>query len=71
MDVVPDEFTIKTNRVEVDKETIDPLASLGMSEIPGVVVMDDAPASGGCWDFGGGSWLEVVVVVMMICCDLF
>ncbi|KAM0065441.1 putative ribosomal protein S17e [Helianthus debilis subsp. tardiflorus] len=71
MDVIPDEFTIKTDQVEVNKETIDLIASLGMSEIPGVVVMNDAPASGGCWDFAGGSWLVVVLVVMMIFCDLF
>ncbi|KAM7467792.1 hypothetical protein LguiB_015354 [Lonicera macranthoides] len=37
MDFVPDESAIKTDVIEVDKETYEMLASLGMSDIPGVV----------------------------------
>ncbi|PIA59250.1 hypothetical protein AQUCO_00400262v1 [Aquilegia coerulea] len=37
MDFVPEESAIKIDRIEVDKETIDMLAALGMSELPGVV----------------------------------
>nr|GMC84394.1 40S ribosomal protein S17 [Ipomoea batatas] len=61
MDFVPDESAIKTDRIEVDKETIDLLASLGMSELPGVVLKEEetvgiapAPAyGGGRGAFGG------------------
>ncbi|KAL7184945.1 hypothetical protein ACSBR2_026981 [Camellia fascicularis] len=37
MDFVPDESTIKTDIIEVDKETIDMLSALGMVDLPGVV----------------------------------
>ncbi|XP_010263064.1 PREDICTED: 40S ribosomal protein S17-like [Nelumbo nucifera] len=37
MDFVPDESAIKTDLIEVDKETIDMLAALGMADLPGVV----------------------------------
>ncbi|KAL6006632.1 40S ribosomal protein S17 [Asimina triloba] len=37
MDFVPDESAIKTDVIEVDKETIDMLAALGMADLPGVV----------------------------------
>ncbi|XP_055807621.1 40S ribosomal protein S17-like [Solanum dulcamara] len=56
MDFVPDESAINTERIEVDKETIDLLASMGMSELPGVVLKEEqtvaiaAPVGG----FGGG-----------------
>ncbi|KAI3826302.1 hypothetical protein L1987_00348 [Smallanthus sonchifolius] len=43
MDFVPDESTIKTDHIEVDKETIELLASLGMSELPGVVLKEETP----------------------------
>ncbi|KAI3677034.1 hypothetical protein L1987_86652 [Smallanthus sonchifolius] len=64
MDFVPDEFSIKTDRIEVDKETIDLLASLGMSELPGIVLKEETPMvstsipggfSGGRGGYGGGS----------------
>ncbi|OVA06449.1 Ribosomal protein S17e [Macleaya cordata] len=37
MDFVPEESAIKTDIIQVDKETIDMLAALGMSDLPGVV----------------------------------
>lgn len=37
MDFVPDESAIKTDVIEVDRETIDMLTALGMSDLPGVV----------------------------------
>ncbi|KAH7439639.1 hypothetical protein KP509_04G070000 [Ceratopteris richardii] len=37
MDFVPDESAIKTDLIEVDKETIDLLQSLNMGQLPGVV----------------------------------
>ncbi|KAL2323041.1 hypothetical protein Fmac_027420 [Flemingia macrophylla] len=40
MDFVPDVSAIATDHIEVDKETLDMLAALGMSEIPGVVQVD-------------------------------
>ncbi len=53
MDFVPDESAIKTDRIEVDKETIELLASLGMSELPGIVLKEEqAPIS--TIPFGGG-----------------
>ncbi|KAI3822652.1 hypothetical protein L1987_10247 [Smallanthus sonchifolius] len=65
MDFVPDESAIKTDRIEVDKETIDLLASLGMSELPGIVLKEDTPLAstsipggyggGGRGGFGGGA----------------
>jgi small subunit ribosomal protein S17e len=36
MDFVPDVSAIRTDHIEVDKETLDMLAALGMSEILGV-----------------------------------
>lgn len=35
MDFVPDESAIKTDEIKVDKETLDMLAALGMSDISG------------------------------------
>ncbi|KVH88259.1 Ribosomal protein S17e [Cynara cardunculus var. scolymus] len=64
MDFVPDESAIKTDRIEVDKETIDLLASLGMSELPGIVLKEDTPMistsipggfGGGRGGYGGGA----------------
>ncbi|XP_027366699.1 40S ribosomal protein S17-like [Abrus precatorius] len=40
MDFVPEVSAIRTEQIEVDKETLDMLAALGMSEIPGVVQVD-------------------------------
>ncbi|KAK1389674.1 40S ribosomal protein S17 [Heracleum sosnowskyi] len=64
MDFVPDESAIRTDRIEVDKETIDLLASLGMSELPGIFLKEEqAPvaampypaAAAGRGGFGGGA----------------
>ncbi|KAG1363214.1 putative 40S ribosomal protein S17-3 [Cocos nucifera] len=40
---VPDESAIKIDHIEIDKETIEMLASLGMSDLPGVEKQADAP----------------------------
>ncbi|KAI4384344.1 hypothetical protein MLD38_002513 [Melastoma candidum] len=40
MDFVPDVSAIKTDEIKVDKETLDMLAALGMSEIPGLVEVE-------------------------------
>lgn len=54
MDFVPDESAIKIDVIEVDKETMDMLASLGMADLPGVVKQADPPAGGGFMRPGGG-----------------
>lgn len=56
MDFVPDESAIKTDRIEVDKETIDMLATLGMSDIPGIVLKEeqDAVMAAPPMGYGGG-----------------
>ncbi|GAU34659.1 hypothetical protein TSUD_67090 [Trifolium subterraneum] len=43
MDFVPNVYAIKTDRIEVDKETLDMIAALGMAELPGVVQVDPVP----------------------------
>ncbi|KAL2900091.1 40S ribosomal protein S17-4 [Bienertia sinuspersici] len=43
MDFVPEVSAIKTDQIEVDKETVDMLASLGMADLPGLIQM--APES--------------------------
>ncbi|KAL1300250.1 hypothetical protein AAHE18_18G164900 [Arachis hypogaea] len=43
MDFVPDVSAIDTQHIEVDKETIDMLQSLGMSDIPGITQVDPVP----------------------------
>ncbi|KAK9126266.1 hypothetical protein Scep_015112 [Stephania cephalantha] len=53
MDFVPDESAIKTDLIEVDKETLDMLAALGMSDMPGVVKQAE-PASVAAPAFGRG-----------------
>ncbi|GFZ08900.1 ribosomal S17 family protein [Actinidia rufa] len=63
MDFVPEESAIKIDRIEVDKETIDLLAALGMSEMPGVVLKEEmgaaaaavTPYGGGRGGYGGGA----------------
>uniref|UniRef100_A0A251UWX0 Putative ribosomal protein S17e n=2 Tax=Helianthus annuus TaxID=4232 RepID=A0A251UWX0_HELAN len=54
MDFVLDESAIKVDRFEVDKETIDLLASLGMSELSGIVLKEDVPVVSGGIPGGGG-----------------
>ncbi|KAH7284210.1 hypothetical protein KP509_34G043500 [Ceratopteris richardii] len=46
MDFVPEESAIKTDLIEVDKETIELLQSLNMGQLPGVV-KQEATAAGG------------------------
>ncbi|KAI4300592.1 hypothetical protein L6164_033951 [Bauhinia variegata] len=55
MDFVPDVSAIKTEQIEVDKETLDMLSALGMSEIPGLVQVDPTPVQPqfGRGGFGG------------------
>ncbi|CAH9069352.1 unnamed protein product [Cuscuta europaea] len=70
MDFVPEESAINTERIEVDKETIELLTSLGMTELPGVVLKEEESGAmavpggftggrggfaGGRGGFGGGS----------------
>lgn len=43
MDFVPEVSAIRTDHIEVDRETLDMLAALGMAEIPGVVQVDPVP----------------------------
>ncbi|KAF5772977.1 putative ribosomal protein S17e [Helianthus annuus] len=76
MDFVPDESAIKVDRIEVDKETIDLLASLGMSELPGIVLKEDVPVvsggipggygGGGRGGFGGGAGRRVLLNIVMV-----
>ncbi|KAL3536055.1 hypothetical protein ACH5RR_004516 [Cinchona calisaya] len=41
MDFVPEESAIKIDRIEVDKETIELLATMGMSELPGIILKEE------------------------------
>ncbi|KAL8505145.1 hypothetical protein ACS0TY_016378 [Phlomoides rotata] len=41
MDFVPDESAIKVDRIEVDQETVELLESLGMKDLPGVVLREE------------------------------
>ncbi|KAH1160122.1 hypothetical protein GYH30_031751 [Glycine max] len=43
MDFVPDVFAINTDHIEVDKETLDMLHSLGINDIPGITQVDPVP----------------------------
>ncbi|KAL3579490.1 hypothetical protein D5086_020994 [Populus alba] len=43
MDFVPEESAIKIHEIKVDKETIDMLAALGMSDVPGLVEVEPQP----------------------------
>ncbi|KAJ6831321.1 40S ribosomal protein S17-like [Iris pallida] len=54
MDFVPDESTIKVDRIEVDRETLDMLAAIGMEDLPGVEKVEAATATVGVPGFSGG-----------------
>lgn len=57
MDFVPPESAIKTDLIEVDKETIEMLAALGMSDLPGVTKQPEQPVGGPVYNrppYGGG-----------------
>ncbi|KAL7092278.1 hypothetical protein ACP275_12G155900 [Erythranthe tilingii] len=41
MDFVPDESAIRVDRIEVDQETVDFLESLGLKDLPDVVLRED------------------------------
>ncbi|KAE9613643.1 putative ribosomal protein S17e [Lupinus albus] len=43
MDFVPDVSAINTDLIQVDKETLDMLQALGMSDVPGIVQVDPTP----------------------------
>jgi hypothetical protein len=47
MDFVPEESAIKTDVIEVDRETIELLAALNMPQLPGVVQQAAPPPGGG------------------------
>ncbi|KAL1541410.1 40S ribosomal protein S17 [Salvia divinorum] len=59
MDFVPDESAIKIDRIEVDQETVDLLESLGMKDLPGVVLREEDGAIGAApqvsYGRGGGA----------------
>ncbi|KAK6936255.1 Ribosomal protein S17e [Dillenia turbinata] len=55
MDFVPEVSAIKTEDIEVDKETIDMLASLGMSELPGVKLQTEETVVTAPTGFGRGA----------------
>ncbi|KAK0592287.1 hypothetical protein LWI29_016620 [Acer saccharum] len=40
MDYVPDESAIRIDEIKVDKETVDMLAALGMTDVPGLVIVE-------------------------------
>ncbi|KAJ9184545.1 hypothetical protein P3X46_004259 [Hevea brasiliensis] len=54
MDFVPEVSAIKTEQIEVDKETIDMLAALGMGDIPGIVQVDPVAVPVTQFGFGRG-----------------
>ncbi|KAH7855597.1 hypothetical protein Vadar_026635 [Vaccinium darrowii] len=53
MDFVPEESAIKTDTIEVDKETIDMLSALGMGDLPGVVKASVEPQAAAPFGRGG------------------
>ncbi|CAA6668478.1 unnamed protein product [Spirodela intermedia] len=53
MDFVPEVSAIKTEGIEVDKETIDMLAALGMADLPGVKQAETSQGAGGPGFYGG------------------
>ncbi|GAB2216182.1 hypothetical protein Droror1_Dr00023952 [Drosera rotundifolia] len=55
MDFVPDQSAIKTDEIKVDGETLDMLAVLGMSDLPGIVKVDlDSPDQAPLFPAGRG-----------------
>lgn len=54
MDFVPEVSAISTDQIEVDKETIDMLAALGMGDIPGLVQVDPVSVPAPPAGFGRG-----------------
>ncbi|TKY58981.1 40S ribosomal protein S17-4 [Spatholobus suberectus] len=54
MDFVPDVSAINTEHIEVDKETLDMLHSLGINDIPGITQVDPVPVQQN-FPFPGGT----------------
>ncbi|CAJ2677711.1 unnamed protein product [Trifolium pratense] len=54
MDFVPDVSAIRTERVEVDKETLEMIAALGMAELPGVVLAEPVAVQAAPFGRGAG-----------------
>ncbi|CAN1151227.1 40S ribosomal protein S17-1 [Linum perenne] len=55
MDFVPEESAIKTDRIEVDKETKEMLAALGMADVGGIYEVDPVAVSVPAFGFGRGA----------------
>ncbi|CAN0847301.1 40S ribosomal protein S17-4 [Linum grandiflorum] len=55
MDFVPEESAINTQRIEVDKETIEMLTALGMADCPGIAEVDPIAVSAPQFGFGRGA----------------
>lgn len=53
MDFVPDVSAIKTDQIEVDRETLDMLSALGMTDIPGIVQVDPTVPQQVAFGLGG------------------
>lgn len=54
MDYVPEKSAIKTDEIEVDKETIDMLSALGMGDMPGLKRVDPTSLQPQQLGFGRG-----------------
>ncbi|GFZ11229.1 40S ribosomal protein S17 [Actinidia eriantha] len=54
MDFVPEESAIKTDVIEVDKETLDMLSALGMGDLPGVIKASVEPQAVSTAPYGRG-----------------
>ncbi|CAK7341949.1 unnamed protein product [Dovyalis caffra] len=54
MDFLPHVSAIKSDQIEVDKETMDMFASLGMTDLPGLVQVDPVAVSVTQFGFGRG-----------------
>jgi len=54
MDYVTDKYAIKVDVIEVDKETMDTVTSLGMVDLLGVVEQAEPLVGGGFMRQGGG-----------------
>ena len=55
MDFVPEVSAIKSDQIEVDKETIEMLASLGMGDMPGLVQAEPVSVPVAAFGYGRGA----------------
>lgn len=53
LDFIPDESAVATDHIEVDRDTMDMLKSLGMAQLPGVVVSSQPVGAGGSGGYKG------------------